>query len=89
MDDIKLFAKNEKELEILIQTVRIHSDDIGILFVREKCLANNEKRKTTNYGKNRTTKSRQNQNTQRKENLQILGNFENGYHQTSGDNRKT
>ena len=30
MDDIKLFAKNEKELETLIQAVRIYSHDIGI-----------------------------------------------------------
>ena len=29
MDDIKLFAKNEKELETLIHTVRIYSEDIG------------------------------------------------------------
>ena len=28
MDDIKLFAKNEKELETLIQTVRIYSQDM-------------------------------------------------------------
>ena len=28
MDDIKLFAKNEKELETLIPTVRIYSEDI-------------------------------------------------------------
>ena len=31
-DDIKLFAKGEKELETLIQTVRIYSQDIGIEF---------------------------------------------------------
>ena len=30
MDCIKLFAKREKELEILIQTIRIHSQDIGM-----------------------------------------------------------
>ena len=30
MDDIKLFAKNKKELEILIQAVRIYTDDIGM-----------------------------------------------------------
>ena len=36
-DDIKLFAKKEKELEILIQTVRIYSQDIGMEFVIEKC----------------------------------------------------
>ena len=33
MDDIKLFAKNEKELETPMQTVIIYSQDIGM----EKC----------------------------------------------------
>ena len=37
MDDIKVFAKNEKELETLIHTVRIYSRDIGIEFGIEKC----------------------------------------------------
>ena len=37
MDDIKLFAKNEKELEILMHTVRIYSRDIGMEFGIEKC----------------------------------------------------
>ena len=37
MDDIKLFAKNEKELEPLIHTVRIYSQDIGMEFGIEKC----------------------------------------------------
>ena len=32
MDNNKLFAKNEKELETLIQTVRIYSEDIGMEF---------------------------------------------------------
>ena len=32
MDDIKLFAKNEKELETLIHAVRIYSQDIGMKF---------------------------------------------------------
>ena len=32
IDDIKLFAKKEKELETLIQTVRIYSQDIGRKF---------------------------------------------------------
>ena len=36
MDDIKLFAKNEKEVEILIRTVRIYSRDIGMEFGIEK-----------------------------------------------------
>ena len=37
MDDIKLFAKNEKELETLIHTFRIYSQDIGMEFAKEKC----------------------------------------------------
>ncbi len=37
MDDINLFAKNEEELEILIQVLRIYSDDIGMEFGIEKC----------------------------------------------------
>ena len=37
MYDIKLFAKNEKELETLINTVRIYSQDIGMEFVIGKC----------------------------------------------------
>ena len=37
MDDIKLFAKNEKELETLIHTIRIYSQDIGMEFGIKKC----------------------------------------------------
>ena len=37
IDDIKLFAKNEKELETLIRAVRIYSQDIGMKFGIEKC----------------------------------------------------
>ena len=37
MDDIKLSAKNEKELETLIHTVRIYSREIGMEFGIEKC----------------------------------------------------
>ena len=37
IDDIKLFAKNEKELETLIQTIRIYSQDIKMEFGTEKC----------------------------------------------------
>ena len=37
IDDIKLFAKNEKEQEILICAVRICSQNIGIEFGVEKC----------------------------------------------------
>ena len=37
MDNIKLFAKNEKELETLIHAVRIYSQDIGMEFSIGKC----------------------------------------------------
>ena len=38
MDDIKLFAKNEKQLETLIQAVMIYSDGKGIEYDIEKCV---------------------------------------------------
>ena len=37
MDDLKLYAKNEKGLESLVQTVQIFSDDIGMEFDIDKC----------------------------------------------------
>ena len=37
MDKINLFAKNERELKTLIQTVRKYSQDIGMEFDIEKC----------------------------------------------------
>ena len=37
MDDIKLFTKNEKEMETLIHAVRIYSQDIGMGFGIGKC----------------------------------------------------
>ena len=50
MDDIKLFAKNEKESVILKQTVIIHNQDIGIEFTIERCATvrkKSEKRQLT------------------------------------------
>ena len=38
MDDIKIFAKNEKELKSLIHTIRIYSE---MEFVSEVCHAHN------------------------------------------------
>ena len=37
MNDIKNFAKNEKQLETMVQTIRIYSQDIGMEFGIEKC----------------------------------------------------
>ena len=36
MDDLKLYAKTEEELDSLVQTVRVFSEDIGIKFSIEK-----------------------------------------------------
>ena len=38
MDDIKVFATNEKELETLIDAVRIYCQEIGMEFGFEKCV---------------------------------------------------
>ena len=45
MDDIKLYAKNEKELETLIQAVWIFSEDIGMEFGIEKCVKMKSKKR--------------------------------------------
>ena len=38
MDGIKLFAKNERDLETLIQAVKIYSQNTGMEFGLEKCV---------------------------------------------------
>ena len=38
MDDIKLFAKNEKEPETQIYAVKIYRQNIGMEFGIEKCV---------------------------------------------------
>ena len=37
MDDIKLYARSEQEIDSLIHTTRIYSDDIGMSFGLDKC----------------------------------------------------
>ena len=37
MDDLKLYAKSERELDSIIQAVRIVSDNIGMVFGLDKC----------------------------------------------------
>ena len=38
MDDLNLYAKNEKVLYSLVQTVRVFSNDIGMQFGLDKCV---------------------------------------------------
>ena len=37
MNDLKLYSRSEKELDSLVQTIRIFSKDIGMEFGIEKC----------------------------------------------------
>ena len=50
MDNLKLYTKNEKGLDSLVQTVRIFSDDIGMECGIDKCATLGLKRwKITNF----------------------------------------
>ena len=37
MDDLKLFAKDENEIDSLLRTVNVFSEDIGMVFGVQKC----------------------------------------------------
>ena len=37
MDDLKLYAKNENQLSMLVRTVHMFGNDIGMEFVVKKC----------------------------------------------------
>ena len=37
IDDLKLYSHISKELDLLVQTIRIFSKDIGMEFGKEKC----------------------------------------------------
>ena len=80
-DGIKMDAKNEKELETLIQAVRIYSQDIGMEFAIEKCAMLIMKSRKWYWMQGRKLpKSRQNQNAWKKGNLQISGNIGSRHH---------
>ena len=69
IDDSKLFAKNGKKLETLIQTKNIQPGYRNEILLKKMCHARNEKWKKTNNGRNRSTKLGKNENTRRKGNL--------------------
>ena len=66
IDNIMLFAKNEKELETGSNNKNIEPEYRNGIWLRKMCHAQNEKWKKTN---NRSAKSRKNQNTWNKEKL--------------------
>ena len=76
MDDIKHFAKNEKELEnSYTNCENIQSRYRNGIWHREMCYTNNEKCQTTHNERSRTTKSSCHQNARKKGSLQILNDI--------------
>ena len=66
MDDLKLYASNEKSLESLIQVVRVFSNVIGMEFGVEKCaVLTMKKGKTANSDGIALPKKSNNERTQR------------------------
>ena len=60
MDDLKLFAKSEKGLESLVQTVKVFSKDIGYgIWIRQVCYVSHEKREEDQIRRNRSVGSRE------------------------------
>ena len=90
MDDIKLFAKNEKGLKTLQQTVRIYSQDKGMEFGMESCtmlIMSRGKRQTMEVIE--LPNQEKNQNAPRKGNSAEIANIGSRHHQTSRNERKT
>ena len=84
IDEVKLFAKNEKELETNTNNKNIQPGCRNRICHRK----NDEKRKKTNKRKNNTAQSKKSQNVRNKGHLQVVENNRSGRHQTSGDKRK-
>ena len=76
MDVIKLFTKKEKELETLIQTVRIYRQDVGMEFGIEKCAMLVIKGGKRHDRRNRTANSRKIRTHGEKETYRYLGILE-------------
>ena len=47
MDDLKLFEKSENQIDSLVQTAQLFSEDIGMEFGLKKWRVDNEKGKTS------------------------------------------
>ena len=74
VDDIKVFVKNERELETLIQIINCLDGRIRFLDYKI-CHVDDKKGKKRNNGRNKTTKSGKYQNTLRKRKFQVRGNI--------------
>ena len=88
--DITPLVKNEKELETLIHTVKVYSQNFRKgMWHRKICHFSNEQWQTKHNGRRRTTKLSSHQNVRRKGSLQILGDIANWHHQTTGNKIKS
>ena len=91
--DIKQFAKNEKELKSLIQTIRTYCQDMNILLGMKLCI---EKcaMLIIKSGKRQIIEATELPNHERirtlegEKKLQVLGNIGSGHHPTSKDERR-
>ena len=89
MNNTKLSAKNDKELEALIHTVRIYCQDIEIKFGIERyaMLVMKSGKRHIMEGVEQPNQEKT-QNAWRKGNLHIVGDIGSWHDQTRGDERK-
>ena len=88
MEDTRLFAKNKKDLETLIQVIKIYSQDIGMEFGIDKCAMFIMKIGEREIREERELlKSRKKQNDMRKGKLLVFWMIGNRNHQTNRDER--
>ena len=81
MDDTKVSAKNEKEQETLIQTIRIYNQDKGMEFsIKKWTLPIIKRGKTEKQNKNWRSESGKYQDAESEGKLQIFGNIGSGHH---------
>ena len=89
IDDIKLFARSEKELKTLIRTLWIYSEYTGMEFgIENSVMLIIKSEKKTSNERNRSAKSRKNPNSWKKGKLHVLGNTGSGHDQRIGDDKK-
>ena len=87
IDDIKIFAKSEKELETRMQNIRIYSEDIGMQFGIVKCLMliiKSGKRDGTELLYRKSIK-----NPGRERKLRVFENIVSRHYQTTRNERET
>ena len=88
MDNVKLFLKNEKELETDKNNKNRQPGYRNGIWHRKMCHVKNKKGKKTNNRKNRGAKLGKKQNAWREGKFQVLGSIRSREHQTIGDERK-